>query len=129
MLESYVTKRLDRKAALKLLKKSMKRYGKQEIIVTDKLRSYGVAMKVIGNMSKQETGRCLNNRAENFHLPFRTRERGMLWFRQMRYLQKFAAVHSCVHNDFNQERALNNRDNLKLNRTAALSEVCQHWSG
>ncbi len=48
MLESYVTKRRDRKAALKFLRKTMKRHGKVEVLVTDKLRSYGAAMKVIG---------------------------------------------------------------------------------
>ena len=67
VLESYVTKRRDRKAALKFLRKSMKRYGQPEIIVTDKLRSYGAAMKSIGNDRQQETGRWLNNRAENSH--------------------------------------------------------------
>jgi transposase-like protein len=64
VLESYVTKRRDRKAALKFLRKSMKRYGNPEIIVTDRLRSYGAAIKVIGNANRQETGRWLNNRAE-----------------------------------------------------------------
>ncbi len=80
ILESYVTKRRDRKAALKFLRKSMKRYGRPEIIVTDKLRSYGAAMKVIGNAKRQETGLWRNNRAENSHLPFRRRERAMLRF-------------------------------------------------
>ena len=122
VLESYVTKRRDRKAALKFLRKSMKRYGQPQIIVTDKLRSYGAAMKVIGNNNRQKTGRWLNNRAENSHLPFRRRERAMLRFRRMRCLQKFVAVHSSVHNHFNQERALYSRDNFKLNRTAALAE-------
>ena len=64
MLESYVTKRRDRKAALKFLTKAMKRYGRSEVLVTDKLRAYGAAMKVIGNTDRQETGRWLNNRAE-----------------------------------------------------------------
>ena len=104
VLESYVTKRRDRKAALKFIRKSMKRYGNPAVIVTDKLRSYGAAMKVIGNASRQETGRWQNNRAENSHLPFRRRERAMLRFRQMRSLQKFVAVHSSIHNHFNQER-------------------------
>jgi len=122
VLESYVTKRRDRKAALRFLRKTMKRFGKPEIIVTDKLRSYGAAMKVIGNAEKQETGRWLNNRAENSHLPFRRRERAMLRFRRMRSLQKFAAVHSSVHNHFNQERHLYSRANFKLNRTVALAE-------
>ena len=122
VLESYVTKRRDRKAALKFLTKAMKRYGRPEVLVTDKLRSYGAAMKVIGNTDRQETGRWLNNRAENSHLPFRRRERAMLRFRQMRCLQKFAAVHSSVHNHFNQERHFYSRDKFKLNRTAALTE-------
>ena len=122
VLESYVTKRRDRKAALKFLRKSMKRFGQPHIIVTDKLRSYGAAMKVIGNADRQETGRWLNNRAENSHLPFRRRERAMQRFRQMRSLQKFTAVHASVHNHFNQERHLYSRSNFKLNRTAALAE-------
>jgi putative transposase len=122
VLESFVTKRRDRKAALKFLRKTMKRYGQPHVVVTDKLRSYGAAMKVIGNANKQETGRWLNNRGENSHQPFRRRERAMLGFRSMRSLQKFAAVHSSVHNHFNQERHLYSRDNFKLNRAAALSE-------
>jgi putative transposase len=92
------------------------------VIVTDKLRSYGAAMKVIGNADTQHTGRWLNNRAENSHQPFRRRERAMLRFRQIRSLQKFAAVHSSVQNHFNQERGLYSRDNFKLNRAAALAE-------
>ena len=122
VLESYVTKRRDRAAALKFLRKAMKRYGQPEIIVTDKLRSYGAAMKVIGNVAKQETGRWKNNRAENSHLPFRRRERAMQRFRKMRSLQKFVSVHSSVCNHFNQERHLYSRNNFKLNRNAALSE-------
>jgi len=83
VLESFVTKRRDRKAALKFLRKSMRRFGSPKIIVTDKLRSYGAAMTAIGSADRQETGRWLNNRAENSHLPFRRRERVMLRFRRM----------------------------------------------
>jgi len=135
VLESYVTKRRDRRAALKFIRKSMKRYGQPHIIVTDKLRSYGAAMKVIGNAQKQEIGRWLNNRAENSHplpgsglltnhekTPFRRRKRAMQRFRRMRSLQKFASVHSSVHNHFNLERHLYSRANFKLNRAAALAE-------
>ena len=78
VLESYVSKRRDRKAALKFIRKSMKRNGQPKIIVTDKLRSYRAAMMIIGNADWQETGRWVNNRAENSHLPFRRRERAML---------------------------------------------------
>ena len=55
VLESYVTKRRNRKAALKFLRKTMKRHGHPHILVTDKLRSYGAAMKDIGNEQRQET--------------------------------------------------------------------------
>jgi len=48
VLESFVTKRRDRKAALAFLKKAMKRYGTPKVIVTDRLKSYRAAMKVIG---------------------------------------------------------------------------------
>jgi len=122
VLDAFVTKRRDRKAALKFLRKLMKRYGRPEKIVTDNLRSYGAAMKEIGNEDRQRTGRWLNNRAENSHLPFRRRERAMSRFRRMRSLQKFAAVHSSVFNHFNQERSLSSQKIFKLNRAAALSE-------
>jgi len=63
VLESYVTKRRDRAAALKFMRKAMKRHGHPEVVVTDKLRSYRAAMKVIGSAARQETGRWKNNRA------------------------------------------------------------------
>ena len=121
-LEAIVTKRRDRKAALKFLRKSTKRHGKIEGLVTDKLRSCGAAMKVIGNADKQETGHWLNNRAENSHQPFRRRARATLGFRRMRHSQKFVAAHSSIHNHFNAERHLQVRSNFKLNRAAALAE-------
>ncbi len=122
VLEVFVTKRRDRKAALRFLRKTMKRYGHPEVIVTDRLRSYRAAMKVIGNEGRQVTGRWLNNRAENSHQPFRRRERAMAKFRSAKSLQKFASIHASVHNHFNQERHLYNRENFKLNRSAVLAE-------
>ena len=100
----------------------MKRYGRPEVIVTDRLRSYPAAMKIIGNAERQETGRWLNNRAENSHQPFRRRERAMAKFRSAKSLQIFASIHASVYNHFNQERHLRNRQNFKLNRSAALAE-------
>ncbi len=75
VLESVVTKTWDRKAALKLLKKSMKRHGRPENIVTDALRTCGAALKVLVRDDDREMGRWLNNRAENSYLLFRRRER------------------------------------------------------
>ncbi|MGA9434871.1 MAG: IS6 family transposase [Roseobacter sp.] len=122
VLESFVTKSRDMKAALKFLKKAMWKHGRPEVIVTDRLRSYGTALKEIGATGRQETGRWLNNRVENSHLPIRRRERAMLRFRQMRSSQKFVSVHASIFNHFNQERHLYSRKNFKLNRTAALAE-------
>ncbi len=83
MLESVATKTRDRKAALKLLKKSMKRHGRPEKIVTDRLRSYGAALNDLGRGDDREISRWLNIRAENLDLPFRRRERAMLRFRRV----------------------------------------------
>ena len=122
VLESFVTKQRDRKAALKFLRKLLKRHGPAEVIVSDKLRSYCAALRDLGIADRQETGRWANNRAENSHQPFRRRERAMLCFRRMRTLQKFAAVHGSVHNHFNAARHLYSRQNFKINRAAALAE-------
>jgi putative transposase len=122
VLESFVTKTRNKKAALKFLKKTMCKYSRPDVIVTDRLRSYGAALRDIGAADRQETGRWLNNRAENSHLPFRRREQAMLRFRRMRTLQKFASVHASVLNHFNSERHLYSRQNLKLNRAEALAE-------
>jgi putative transposase len=122
VLESFVTKSRDKKAALKFLKKTMRKNGQPDVIVTDRLRSYGAALKELGADDRQETGRWMNNRAENSHLPFRRRERAMLRFRQMRSLQMFASVHASVTNHFNHERSLSSRNLFKQNRAAALAE-------
>ena len=122
VLETFVSKRRDRKAALGFLKKIMKHYGKPRVIVTDRLRSYRAAMHEIGNGKAQEVGRWKNNRCENSHLPFRRREYAMLKFRRMRSLQKFVSIHASVFNHFNKERHLNSRKTYKVQREAALIE-------
>ena len=122
VLESYVTKKRDKKAALKFMKKAMRRYGSPNEIVTDKLRSYSAAAKELRCSEKQVTKRWANNRVENSHLPFRRRERAMLRFRRMHSLQKFASIHASVQNLFNSQRSLSKRSTFKLNRDAALTE-------
>ena len=94
VLEAFVSKKRDRKAALKFLRKLMKRYPRPDAIITDRLRSYRAALCELGGTGLHQAGRWLNNRAENSHLPFRRREHAMLRFRRMRSLQKFATVHS-----------------------------------
>lgn len=109
VLESFVTRTRDKAAALKFIKKALKRHGRTEAIVTDGLRSYKTAMAELGNQQKQEMGRWANKRVENSHLWFRRRERAMQRFRRTKTLQKFASVHANVHNHFNSERHLVDR--------------------
>src|SRR5918992_3191851 len=116
VLEVFATERRDRKAALKFLKRAMKRYGRPRTIVTDRLPSYRAAMKIVGVSDRQECDRRLNNRAENSHQPFRRREGTMAGFRDIKTLQKFASTHASIHNHFNLDRHLNRRDIFKQNR-------------
>ena len=67
VLEAVVTKRRNKSAALKLLKKLINRYGRAKAIVTDRLPSYSAALKALGAKDLQATGRWLNNRVENSH--------------------------------------------------------------
>jgi putative transposase len=114
----------DKAAALKLLKKIMKKYGLPQSIVTDWFRAYS-AMKEINAADRHEVGGRLNNRAENSHQPFRRRERAMQRFRSMKTLQKFSSVHAQVHNQFTQDRHLVTRQVYKERRSIALTE----WRG
>jgi putative transposase len=103
-------------------KRIMKKYGRPQKIVTDRLRAYSAAMKEIGAAGRHEVGGRLNNRAENSHQPFRRRERAMQRFRSMKTLQKFSSVHAQVQNHFNQERHLITRQVYKQRRSIALAE-------
>jgi putative transposase len=122
VLEAVVTTKRDKAAALKLLKRIMKKYGSPCSVVTDGCGAYSAAMKEIGAVDRHEVGRRLNNRAENSHQPFRRRERAMQRFRSMKTLQKFSSIHAQVHNHFNQERHLVARQVYKQRRSAALAE-------
>ena len=124
VLEAVVTAKRDKAAALKFLKR-MKKYGRPQSIVTDRLRAYSAVMKEIGAADRHEVGGRLNNRAENSHQPFRRRERAMQRFRSMKTLQKFSSVHAQVHNQFTQDRHLVTRQVYKERRSIALTE----WRG
>ena len=122
VLEVFATKRQDRKAALRFLKRAMKRYGPPASVVTDRLASYRAAINVIGNAVARTCGRWLNNRAENSHQPFRRRERAMTRFRSEGTLQKFTSIHASVYTHFNHQRHFNRRDIFKQARADALAE-------
>ena len=104
VLEVFATKRWDRKAALKFLRRAIKGYGRPTAIVTDRLRSYRAAMNIIGNAAVQECGHWLTNRAENSHQPFRRRQRAMSKFRYIKTRQKFASIQASIHNHLNRDR-------------------------
>src|SRR5262245_62709877 len=75
----------------------------QRFIVTDKLRSYGAALREIGFSGLHEQGPRANNRAENSHQPVRRRERKMHGFKSAKSAQRFVSVHAAVttHSMFN----------------------------
>src|SRR5471030_2526136 len=120
VLESVVTAKRDKAAALSFLKRIVKKYDRSQTVVTDGLCSYPAAMKELGIADRHEVGRRLNNRAENSHQPFRRRERAMQRFRTKKTLQKFSSIHAQVHNHFNQERHLVIRETYKRRRSASL---------
>ena len=119
VLESYVTKTRDKSAALRFIRKALKRHGQPPEIVTDGLRSYPAALKELNSGLRRCSGRWANNRAENSHLPFRRREAAMRGFRSIKSLQKFASIHASLYNHFNLERHLVSRLISKLRRVAA----------
>ena len=123
ILERYVTKTRDKKAALRFMKKTLKRHGSPDQITNDGLRSYRAAMKELGNAKKQKVGRWANNQVEISHLPFRRRERAMVRFRQMKSLQKFVSVYVNVHNHFNFERHPIDRQTYKRRRFSRTGRV------
>ncbi len=116
-----MAKKRDKAAALAFIKKALKRHGRAKAIVTDGLRFYPAAMRELGIPDRREMARWQNNRVENSHLPFRRRERAMPRFRRMKTVQKFVSVHAPVHNHFNHERHLVDRQTSKTRRSAALA--------
>ena len=123
VLEAVVTTKRNKAAALKLLKRIMKKCDSPCCVVTDGCGAYSAAMKEIGAVDRHEVGRRLNNRAENSHQPFRRRERAMQRFRSMKTLQKFSSVHAQVHNHFDQERHLSRPASLQAETLCYLGRV------
>src|ERR1700736_4428627 len=101
VLEILVQLQRDKAAALQLLRKLLRRQGfVPTVIVTDKLRSYGAALREIGFSGLHEQGLRANNRAENSHQPLRRRERKMQGFKSIKSAQRFVSVHAAVYNTF-----------------------------
>ncbi len=122
VLEILVQSRRNKRAALKLMRKLLKSQGFiPNAIVTDKLPSYGAALREL-NLSKcHDFGGRKNNRAENSHLPIRQRERRMQRFKSPGSAQRFLSVHSAIYNTFYVQRHLISRKTLRKFRGEAMS--------
>jgi putative transposase len=120
VLEILVQPRRDQAAALRLIRKLLRRQAfAPAAIVTDKLRSYGAALREIGFSGRHEQGLRANNRAENSHRPLRRRERTMQGFKSAKSAQRFVSVHAAVYNTFNVQRHLISRVTHRQFRTAS----------
>ena len=124
VLDVHVQKRRNKAAALKLLRKLLKKQGfRPEKIVTDGLRSYKAAMRELGCLERHLPGRLQeNNRAENSHLPVRRRERKMQRFKSQGQAQRFVSTHSAIYNTFAIQRHLTSRNTMRKFRSAAMAE-------
>ena len=121
VLDILVQPRRDRKAALKLMRKLLKKQGiTPATIVTDKLGSYSSALRELGVARRHDTGRWKNNRAENSHQPLRQRERRMKRFKSPGSAQRFLSIHTAFYNVFNIQRHLTSRRTLRVFRDQAM---------
>ena len=120
VLDILVQPKRDTKAALKLMRKLLKKQGyAPDELVTDKLGSYGAARRDLRLNARHEQGLRKNNRAENSHQPVRRRERKQQRFKSPGSAQRFLSAHAAVHNTFNLQRHLISRRTLRTFRAEA----------
>jgi putative transposase len=124
VLDLLVQSRRDKKAAVRLMRKLLRKQGfAPSVWVTDKLRSYRAARRGLGLSARHEQGLRQNNRAENSHQPVRRRKRKMQGFKSPGSAQRFLSIRAAVHNTFNLERHLLSSRTLRLFR----AEAAQAW--
>jgi putative transposase len=124
VLDILVQSRRNKKAALKLMRKLMKKQGfVPDAFVTDKLPSYGAALGDLGLSKRHDFGGRKNNRAENSHLPVRQRERRMQRFKSPGSTQRFLSTHAAIYNSFYMQRHLISR---KIHRQFR-AEAMEQW--
>ncbi len=120
VLDLLVQSKRDTRAALKLMRKLLKKQGSApDELVTDKLGSYGAAQRELGLSARHQQGLRKNNRAENSHQPVRRRERKQQRFKSAGSAQRFLSMHAPVHNTYNLQRHLVSRCTLRTFRTEA----------
>src|SRR3954454_22009284 len=122
VLDILVQRRRNKAAALKLMRKLLKKQGFAPVVlVTDKLGSYSAAKAELGLSAHHERRRRANNRAENSHQPVRRRERKMQRFKSPGSAQRFLSCHSAIYNVFNVQRHLISRRTLRAFRSEAMN--------
>jgi len=123
VLDMLVQRRRDSRAALRLMRKLLRKQGfVPKLLVTDKLRSYAAAFRRLQLSCPHEQGLRRNNRAENSHQAVRRRERKMQRFKSARSAQRFLNMHAAVHNTFNLQRHLISRSTLRRFRAEAKAQ-------
>jgi len=123
ILDMLVQRRRDQRAALKLMRKLLRKRGfAPRLIVTDKLRSYGAAFRELHLTCRHDQRLHKNNRAENSHQIVRRRERKMQRFKSAPSAQRFLSMHGAVYNTFNHQRHLISRSTLRIFRAEAAAQ-------
>ncbi len=118
-----VQRRRDKRAALRLMRKLLRKQGfVPKRLTTDKLGSYGAAFRHLRLTCPHEQRPRANNRAENSHQPVRRRERKMQRFKSAGSAQRFLSIHAAVHNTFNLQRHLISRSTLRTFRAEASAQ-------
>jgi len=122
IIDVFLQRRRDGRAAKRFFKRLLKVHRMEpRKIVTDKLRSYGVAHRELIPDTIHDTSQYANNRAELSHQPTRVRERVMRRFKSMRQAQRFLVVHAAVYNLFNLGRHLISAKNYRFFRLRAFA--------
>ena len=122
IVDVFLQRRRDGKAAKRFFKRLLKAHRNEpRKIVTDKLRSYGVAHRELIPETIHDRSQYANNRAELSHQPTRARERVMRRFKSMQQAQRFLTVHAAVYNLFNLGRHLVSARNYRFFRFRAFA--------
>jgi len=126
VVDVYLQAKRDGIAAKRFFRRLLRSHGSEpRKIVTDKLRSYGVAHRELIPETIHSTQQYANNRAEQSHEATRVRERGMRRFKSVRQAQRFLGAHAAVHNLFNLGRHLVRAQHYRDLRIGAFAEWCR----